>query len=82
MAPKVSTNQPESSRAHFVDNLKWHNHIYQTQICALYRIENKILQKHKVKLYQTLLKPTIEDMAMLYKNMTTVPRVNNKNIYE
>ena len=28
------------------DNLKWQNHIYQTKICALYRIENRILQKH------------------------------------
>ena len=79
MAPKVSTNQPESSRAHFFEYLKWHNHIYQTKICALYRIENKFLQKHKVKLYQTMLKPFIEDMAMLYKYMTPVLKVNNKD---
>ena len=72
----VSTIQPESFRVHFSDNLKWHNHIYQTKICAYTMIENEILQKHKVKIRQTMLRPAIEDMAKLHKYMTTIPKVN------
>ena len=66
----VSTNQPESS-AHFSGNLKWHNYIHQTKICTLHKIENKILQKHEVKLYQTMLRPVIGDMATTTSTTTS-----------
>ena len=75
----VSTNQPESSWVHFSDILKWHNHIHQTKICAYIMIENEILQKHKVKLCQTMLRPAIKDMAKLHKYITTILKVNYKD---
>ena len=67
----VSTTQPESSRAHFSANLKCHNYIHQTKICALQKIENKILQKHEVKLYQTMLRPAIGIWQLRTTSTTT-----------